>query len=199
MSYPEAFTYAVGKTLKAEDGSGTGILTNDKYDPGGKTKYGITEDLATHYGYDVEKLTEDQAIDIYYREFWTGCHLDRVKSQYIAAEVFDSAVNLGQYPAMYIAQLSCILMGERVGLDGRVGTETADAMNSLSAKYEEHLLLSMNGFQFLYYVTGKDEFYRTIGRLNLDKLITGWRSKFIRGWMLRLRIPVDMHARRITT
>lgn len=39
-NYGDNFAYAVRKTLAAEGGS---KLTNSRYDPGGKTKYGISQ------------------------------------------------------------------------------------------------------------------------------------------------------------
>ena len=79
---------------------------DDSQDRGGKTNFGISDlrdgvadglidiDLDGIGDIDPENLTRDQAIAIYYRDYWlaNSCHL---LPHYIALMVFDCAVNQG--------------------------------------------------------------------------------------------------------
>ena len=84
------FNAAVAKTIINEGGS---KFTNDPDDKGGPTRYGIAQNY--HPGINAETLTEDQAKEIYRREYWTPIHGDEITSQGVAEMLFDSAVNLG--------------------------------------------------------------------------------------------------------
>jgi len=83
-----------------------GFFSNDKTDPGGKTKYGISDagdgivdglidiDRDGVGDVPVEELTREQALEIFYNFYWlaSGCgDLDLP----MAVCVFDSAVNCG--------------------------------------------------------------------------------------------------------
>lgn len=65
-------------------------------DPGGKTRYGITEAVARAAGYqgDMHALPLDVASDIYRREYWDACQCDKLPWP-LSLYVFDSAVNQG--------------------------------------------------------------------------------------------------------
>ena len=95
------FTKALQFTLKYEGG-----FSNDKADPGGKTKYGISDagdgtvdgliDLDRDGKGDVkaEDLTLAQAMEIYYKFYWLAAGCDKLELP-MAVAVFDSAVNCG--------------------------------------------------------------------------------------------------------
>ena len=62
-------------------------------DPGGCTKYGIS-----HQAYpklDIKNLTEDQAKQIYWNDYWLPLKCDSYVTDKLALAVFDSAVNCG--------------------------------------------------------------------------------------------------------
>ena len=61
------FEEMLSRTLVHE---GLGKLTNDPNDKGGTTKWGVTFLLARKYGYDVTTLTQEQATDVYHKEFY---------------------------------------------------------------------------------------------------------------------------------
>jgi lysozyme family protein len=169
------FAFAVEHTLEAE-----GVFSDHPDDPGGATKHGITEDLARTHGYtgDMLDLTEEFARHVYKLEFWDALRLDEVTSQHVAAEIFDTAVNMGPHTAVEIAQLACRLMGENnLTVDGALGPKTLAALNTYLPRYESHLYHCLNGYQFSRYV----ELYES----NPAK-----RRTFIKGWMRRLaRFP----------
>ena len=68
-------------------------------DRGGATMYGITERTARAHGYvgPMRALPRALAHRIYDKTYWTGAGLDAVEtlSQRIAAELFDTGVNMG--------------------------------------------------------------------------------------------------------
>ena len=83
-----------------------GGFVNDKVDPGGKTKYGISDagdgtidgliDLERDGKGDikVEDLTLEQAMNIYYKAYWLAAGCDKLELP-LAVSVFDAAVNCG--------------------------------------------------------------------------------------------------------
>ena len=89
-----------------------GIYSNDKFDPGGKTKYGISDagdgtidglvDLDGDGTGDVkvEELTLEQAIQRYKTAYWDASKCDLLELP-MAVAVFDSAVNCGVGKARY--------------------------------------------------------------------------------------------------
>lgn len=91
----ETFEEALAQLLEHEGG-----YSNDKNDPGGPTKYGITiidyrlYIKAKGTAEDVKKLTVEQARDIYRRKYWDAlsCHALPPGLDYA---VFDYGVNSG--------------------------------------------------------------------------------------------------------
>lgn len=80
--------------LKVEGG-----YSNDKYDAGGKTKYGITEEDARDFGYkgDMQDLTKDFTKNIYMKKYYLGNKLDKVVNDKVALSVCDFIVNGGAW------------------------------------------------------------------------------------------------------
>lgn len=169
-----AFEQAVEHTLAAE-----GVFSNHRWDPGGATKYGITEAVARRHGYNVRDLTVDQAKAIYRKDYWNAMGLDRIAaaSWRVAMELFDTAVNTGPGRATRIAQEALVTVFEQdVKIDGGMGPKTQAAILRTIPKYEQHLVAALNGFQFAYYIW----------------LLRNGHSagrKAIKGWMLRLETP----------
>lgn len=172
--YSQHFDRAVNYTLGQE-----GVFSNHSWDPGGKTKYGITEKLARRYNRDVESLTIEQAKAIYHSEFWRWpfTSLDPIAEINfdVAAELFDTAVNCGLYRAVRILQeaLSTIFDRQEITIDGVFGSASYKALVEVSRKYPRQLLGALNGFQFAYY-------------LHLLRMGHPAAKKAIKGWMLRL-------------
>ena len=158
-----AFTHTVGIE---------GGYANDPADPGGETRFGISQ--RSYPELDIAGLSVDQAREIYKRDFWDKLRLDEVTDQALAAELFDSAVNCGAMSAGRWLQQSLNLVGGHVlnGLmvDGVVGSKTLVAVNS--CVFPQALLKCLNGFQFIRYY---------------DLVQTDiTRRKFFRGWLRRI-------------
>ncbi len=116
------FTTAFEKLLKHEGG-----YSDHKDDPGGKTRYGITEAVAREVGYrgDMRELPLDLAQRIYKDRYW-----DAVQAEHLPADiryaVFDAAVNSGVAQAAKWLQRAC-----GVKDDGVIGPQTIRAANAL--------------------------------------------------------------------
>jgi lysozyme family protein len=167
------FETAVIHTLELE-----GFFSNYSWDH--KTKYGITEELAKYYGFKVEDLTIPDAKWIYRIEFWDTLRLEELSgySHRVAIEVFDTAVNASPRRSILMLQdaLNIIFKFELIR-DGIIGRKTIGAVKSvISKRKENHLVNSLNGFQFSYY-------------LHLLRMGHRAASKSIEGWMLRLETP----------
>ena len=83
------FQSCVGFIIDVQEGT---QLTFDPQDPGGTTKFGISQ--RSHPLVNVEALTREQAEDIYYNEYWTPINLENIPAPLDLA-IFDSAVNHG--------------------------------------------------------------------------------------------------------
>lgn len=84
--------------LKIEGG-----LVNNPADPGGLTKYGISQ--AAYPDLDIANLTVEQASAIYKKEYWDTCKCDEMPTP-IAIAVFDTAVNMGVKTSVMLLQRS---------------------------------------------------------------------------------------------
>lgn len=82
-----SFNRAVAFTLKSE-----GPMSNNAIDPGGLTKYGISK--RSYPTVDIAALTEEQAIDIYYTDYWLETNCDKMPFN-LGLAVFECAVNQG--------------------------------------------------------------------------------------------------------
>lgn len=116
------FNVAIGKLLAAE---GDSTVTNTANDKGGTTKYGISK--LSYPNVDIANLTQQQAEDIYFHEYWLpmGCNLIDVPA--VAEAIFGAAVNMGVKTTSRLAQLAA---GYKEP-DGFLGPETAKDINSM--------------------------------------------------------------------
>lgn len=179
------FDLAVQETLESE-----GVFSNDQYDAGGKTMYGITDQVATANGYDVTKLTKDQAIDIYRKQYWNAVHGDDIQCQGIALILFDLAVNSGQGTAIKRLQDSLNLMNDNQNdwsnmvVDGGMGPVTIHALNVLVPQFKR----TRNVFMTLFFDRG--ELYLDDCRNNQtqERYLGGWENRL---WKYIKYIPAQ--------
>lgn len=94
-------------------------VENDPNDPGGTTKYGISQRSYPHI--DIPTLTIDQAKMLYRRDFWEPCGCDELPSAFAIA-TFDCAVNQGMGPAKRLLQIAL-----DIEVDGVIGPKTIAA------------------------------------------------------------------------
>ena len=159
-----------------------GGYSNHPADPGGKTKYGITERLARAYGYtgEMRALSWEKARDIYYQEYWIKNKYNQIINRKIAKEVFEQAINLpyievnGRFvlKANYHLQKAYNFVSDnQITVDGLVGPQTIEAVNSCSRVIPFFNML--NGLQAKHYLDVVDS------NPKLKAFIVGWFNKRI--------------------
>jgi len=150
------FLTAFEKLLKHEGG-----FSDHRADPGGKTRYGVTEAVAREVGYrgDMRELPLELAQRIYKERYW-----DAVQAESLPADVryivFDGAVNSGVVQSAKWLQRAC-----GVKDDGVVGPQTIRAANALSPDGLKRKILAQ--------------------RLRFMATLSNWPA-FSRGWANRI-------------
>jgi lysozyme family protein len=109
-----SFSFAFAKVVSVEGG-----YVNDPQDPGGVTKYGISQ--RAYPDVDIKNLALDQAKSIYRRDYWDAIHGDELPDP-LSHFVFDAAVNQGVATAISMMQTALC-----VDVDGKIGANTLAA------------------------------------------------------------------------
>ena len=130
-TFDQAFTRLLGHE---------GGYVNDKRDPGGETRFGISK--RSYPALNIATLTEWDARQIYRRDYWDKCQADRLPAD-VRFDVFDGAVNSGIGQSVKWLQRAA-----GVSDDGQVGPITLAACSNLpgsvlSKKYNGHRLKFM--------------------------------------------------------
>lgn len=118
------FGIACEVLLKIEAG-----YSNSPNDPGGETNFGISK--RSYPDLDIKSLTKEKAKSIYLRDFWTFYRLYEIENQRIATKMLLMVVNLPPKEAFKIVQKALIRVGKKVDLDGILGTNTIQTINSI--------------------------------------------------------------------
>ncbi len=160
-----------------------GGYTDDPDDPGGKTKFGITEKVARENGYtgDMKDLTVDFAHRVYYNQYVVAPKFDRVAQiagNKIAAELVDTGVNCGQPTASKMLQRSlnslnnCEKLWPNLVEDGGLGEKSfaalASYMKARGSDAEKVLFAALNCLQGTHYmdISARNE--------TQEKFMFGW-------------------------
>ena len=154
MTHEEAFEKAMAHVAEWE-----GVYSNDKYDAGGETKYGVCmeflRDLGTRGGGDINHdgvvdrrdviaVTKQDAKKIFKKEFWDKPKLERFHP-IVAMMMFDSNVNCGCRQTNKLLQRAV-----KTADDGIIGPKTiaaAEAMpvSQIIARFSEQRRRFYNG------------------------------------------------------
>jgi len=120
-----------------------GNYVNHPADRGGPTCFGITEAVARAHGYrgPMRQLPRDEAAVIYQRRYWLRPRFDQVarRSGRLAAELFDTGVNMGPAVAATFLQRALTALNRNAGdypdlvPDGRIGERTLAALDAFLA------------------------------------------------------------------
>ena len=146
-----------------------GGYSNDKYDAGGETKYGITEEDARKYGYKgrMRDLQLGIAKDIYNKNYYQKNCLNTLKSDKIALSVCDFIVNAGVWGAKK-AQAALNELGFDLRVDGILGTKSLAALNEVD---ENKFLEKYHDLQRRYYRV------LVANKPSQKKFLTGWLNR----------------------
>jgi lysozyme family protein len=133
---PARFMACVGLVIERIEGG----YVNDPQDPGGETNYGISK--RAYPNVDIANLTEGQAIQIYYDDYWvkSGCG---ALPNGLDLWVFDGSINHGVPEAVKLLQQVC---GENQ--DGKIGPITIGAAFKM-AEPELYLMARLKHYQSL--------------------------------------------------
>lgn len=119
MSSRETFKKAIEIVLAHEGG-----YVDHADDRGGATNFGISS--RSNPGVDIEHLTREDAVEIYWTSYWVGNGFERLPER-LAIKTFDLAVNMGRNAAVCCLQRALRAAGTTVAVDGSIGPETAGA------------------------------------------------------------------------
>lgn len=122
MGDKNRFEHAVSVVLAHEGG-----YVNDPRDPGGETKYGISK--RSYPSLDIVNLTREDAIAIYYRDWWQRYGYGRLNDEAVATKVLDLSVNMGPATAHRLLQEALVFLGCDLAVDGIIGPQTIGAAN----------------------------------------------------------------------
>ncbi|API59645.1 hypothetical protein BSL82_10205 [Tardibacter chloracetimidivorans] len=136
--------------LKREGG-----YVNHPADRGGPTNFGITQAVARATGYagDMRNLPRETAKAIYRKQYWTAPGFDRIDrlAPAVAAELFDTGVNMGTGVAARFLQRALNTFSGGLVVDGQIGQKTLDALSAFLLKRGNrghlNLVKVLNGFQ----------------------------------------------------
>jgi len=124
-----SFSSVIKMILEHEGG-----YVNHPSDPGGETKYGISK--RAYPDIDIANLTEEDAEEIYYRDYWSKIKGDDLPPA-VACVIMDYAVNSGISRSSRAVQHAC---GIKKG-DGIIGPHTLSAIwTETKEKGEEHIV-----------------------------------------------------------
>lgn len=151
-------------------------------DPGGATKYGITEKVARANGYrgHMRDLPRSTAYSIYYTRYVVGPNFDDIAALdlKVAEELIDTGVNAGTDRAAEWFQQALNSLNERgkaypdIKIDGDLGTATLSAFKSFRARRGKTatpiMLRALDAYQGHHYLT--------LGRDNskFEDFLNGW-------------------------
>ena len=120
-----------------------GGYVNHPADKGGPTCFGITEAVARAHGYagPMRQMPRNDAAAIYKRLYWLRPHFDEVakRSKRLAAELFDTGVNMGPAVAVTFLQRALTALNRNakdypdLTPDGRIGAATLSALDTFLA------------------------------------------------------------------
>lgn len=158
------FETAWYKTMSWEGGS---RLHNVAGDPGGLTKYGISQ--RAHPDLDIPGLTAEEARDIAQSEYWIGPKVYLLPDS-LRWDVFDFGFNAGPNKSVRTLQYAMNLIsgpyGHTVSEDGVLGSQT---INRLAAMGKPEVLLAFRAVRMDHYVL----------------LAETGQTKFLAGWLRR--------------
>jgi len=124
-----------------------GGYIDDKTDPGGETKFGISK--RQYPNLDIKGLTVNDAMDIYRKDYWNKAKVVKLPSS-LRLIYFDMVVNQGKSRAVKILQEAITAKGIKTDIDGGIGPQTirnaekskleVDRLRSYRVKYYADLV-----------------------------------------------------------
>jgi lysozyme family protein len=143
------------------------IWENVSKDPGGLTKWGI--DQRSHKDVDIKNLTEEQAEEIYRKEYWDKYHCEQLEWPLNVVH-FDGCVNMGAKQSIKLLQRVCGAHDDGVwGPNTRAAITAACKVRSVDVVARQ-------------LIKKKREFYKALAKQDPDQY-----GGFEEGWLNRTR------------
>ena len=121
------FESVIRKVIEHEGG-----YVNDPQDKGGETNFGISKRWFPDV--DIKNLTKEDAINIYYNNYWIPAKVDRLPND-LRSTYFDMCVNMGQKQAVKVLQEAInSKKRSKIDVDGRIGPQTIQSANKVDKK-----------------------------------------------------------------
>jgi len=161
----EAFLRAIRVVLQDEGG-----YVNDPDDPGGETNWGISK---RQYSYlDIASLTQDEAVEIYYRDYWKPYNFKSIPYEKLRIKLFDIAVVAGPRSVIVLLQrtLNLLSSNTQVKVDGVLGKQTL----AMIMRFPEDVILNT-------FIQTAKEYFTMLNK-----------KKFLAGWVRRLEKPIKI-------
>ena len=110
-----------------------GGYSNDRYDSGGQTTFGIIEIEARQYGYKgrMQNMPLEIARNIYNKKYYHGNRLDEIKDDRIALSICDWSFNSGKWATKKAQVTLNRYFGYNLVVDGILGSKTIKALNEV--------------------------------------------------------------------
>ena len=160
-----------------------GGFVNHPTDPGGATKYGVTQYTLNAYldrtgadRYDVRFLHKSTAREIYKYMYWDPLGFDAIQSDTVATVIFDQLINQGVGRVPRRVQSVALSLRRNPGpVDGIMGPKTIQAVNSCSPyRFNREFLLHSQ----LYYAKIVRD------KPQMSAFIVGWTRRVAHLWRL---------------
>lgn len=159
--YSEKFKKAFNYVLKNEGG-----YVNNSADPGGETKYGISQ--RSYPNLNIRQLSLKDAEKIYFCDYWLKGKFEQIPDENVATQLFDLSVNLGIRATTIVLQRALRSVGINVVEDGLLGSQT---LSGVIFSQPSNLLAAIKSEAAGY--------YRLIAAKNPQQ------QKFLQGWLNR--------------
>ncbi|MBP9477531.1 MAG: hypothetical protein KBF12_02830 [Sebaldella sp.] len=146
-----------------------GGYSNSKYDKGGKTTWGITEERARQCGYkgDMRYLSKEIAKDIYRKKYYLSNNIDKIKDDRVALSICDWLVNSGTWGTKKAQRTVNEILGKQVLVeDGIIGVNSIKYINQVNA----------DDFLKVYHALQR-KYYHDIAKGNQIKNLQGWLNR----------------------
>lgn len=173
----DLFEKLIDPILKIEGG-----YVNHPSDRGGETNFGITVAVARANGYTgpMRNMPKATAIQIYRKKYWIAPRFDLVAqiSEKIAAELFDTGINMGQSVASQFLQLALNGLNRRerdypdILVDGIIGNQTITTLGKYMARNQPNSEVRM--LKLLECQQGARYLNLTINREKNEDFLNGW-------------------------
>lgn len=144
MTFDEAFERVIGHE---------GGYVDNAHDPGGRTKYGISQ--RAYPGEDILGMTLTRAKFLYFRDYWGPAGCDSLPPE-VRFDMFDLAVNSGVKGAIKLLQT---VVG--TAADGILGPKTLAAANSMPPL---RLAARLSGARIEFIANLPDQWWQEFGR-----------------------------------